>query len=406
MISRRSQTRARQTRRAIAVRAGCVVAAAVAVWLTAFSDDGKLSGLPVPRAASGPDLQHGAPTQTPSPMAVELAKARRVPLRRLVGEKLLVRMRGTDPSRDLLRRIRRGQIGGVVLFTNNIGTRRQARSLTARLRAAARAGGTDNGFIIAVDQEGGVVKRIRSGPPAHSAPQLGAIGSKRLASHEGVATGRYLRGLGINVDLAPVYDTVSAPGAFIQNRSFGTNPKAVGRLATAFATGLQHAHVAATAKHFPGLGGAVYDTDDSASVVAAPRSALDAEGRAFTTGIQGGIDLVMVSTAIYPAYDPAVPAAFSSKIVTGRLRKRLRFDRVVVADALDTPAVRSYTTPANGAVAAARAGVDLLIFAQDEGTSRAAYRALLQAARDGRLNRGNLETSYARIQLLKAKLGH
>jgi beta-N-acetylhexosaminidase len=388
-----------------AKRATLVVAViVVAGCLIASGHHRGLASLSLPRGDSAAPEPHRTPQhQAPSATELAIAKARKLPLARLVGAKLLVRMRGTAPSRDLLRRIRRGQIGGIVLFGDNIGTRVAVRSLTRRLRVAARAGGEDHGLIIAVDQEGGVVKRIESAPPRHSAAELGAIGSTRTASREGAATGRYLRRLGINVDFAPVYDTISVHGAFMRVRSFGTRPRLVGKLATAFARGLQSKGVAATAKHFPGLGSAVRDTDKVASVATGSKPVLAAEAQAFARGTRGGIDLVMLSTAVYPTYDPGVPAAFSPRIVTGRLRKKLGFDRVVVTDALDTPAVSSYTSASNAAVLATRAGADLLTFAHDEYAWRPAYRALLHAARH-HLSRADLESSYVRIQLLKAEL--
>jgi beta-N-acetylhexosaminidase len=341
-----------------------------------------------------PEPEQGAP-EGPSPP--------RVPMRRLVGEKLMVRMTGTSPSASLLSRVRRGQVGGVVLFADNIGSKSDVRRLTSRLQAASRAGG-GSGIFIAIDQEGGVVKRLRSAPPTRSAPQIGATGRSSVAQNEGAATGAYLRRLGINVDFAPVADTPATAGAFISNRAFGRNPRLVGRMATNFAAGLQNQGVAATAKHFPGLGSSTTNTDNAAATINATRAALDRQARPFADTIRGGIQLVMTATAIYPALHPGVPAAFSRRIVTGRLREGLQFNGLIVTDDLETPAVRSYTSPADGAVQAVAAGNDMVLLVRSERGSRAAYSKLIAAAKSGRLKRSELEASHLRLESLRGGL--
>ncbi|MEA2478253.1 MAG: beta-N-acetylhexosaminidase [Thermoleophilaceae bacterium] len=346
-----------------------------------------------PKATPAPSS--GAPAAPAGPPAV--------PLRRLVGEKLLVRMSGTLPSPSLLRRVRKGQVGGVVLFADNIGSESTLRYLTQQLQSAAKQGGSP-GILIAVDQEGGIVKRLSAGPPSRSAPQIGATGSTSVARSEGSATGRYLNGLGINVDLAPVFDTPAGPGAFIANRAFGTDPGKVGRLASAFSSGLGDAGVAATAKHFPGLGSATTNTDEGRSVISPPFASLQRQLKPFAAGIGAGIPMVMMSTAIYPGYEQGVPAAFSHRIVSGVLRGQLGFQGVVVTDDLETPAVRSYASPAQGAVAAARAGVDIVLLVRSEAGSRAAYSTMMAAAKSGQLKRSDLEASHARIEALKQGL--
>jgi beta-N-acetylhexosaminidase len=332
-----------------------------------------------------------APAQAPDPVA----------LTRLVGQKLVVAMDGVRPSRDLLRRVRQGRVGGVVLFGANIGSDAQLRALSRRLRRAAREGGAP-GFLISVDQEGGPVRRL-PGPPRRSPVQIGATGSPRIAHREGAATGRHLAALGINVDLAPVLD-VGRRSSFMASRAFGRTPGKVARLGPEFAAGLQSAGVAATAKHFPGLGHSDQNTDFGVSVVRAPRSALEADLLPFRTAIDRHVRIVMMSTAVYRAYDKR-PAALSRPIVTGILRERLGFDGVIATDTLGGAAVRAVTTPSRAAVTAARAGVDMVLVGGSERASRGSYSALLKAARSGRLDRAQLTRSYARISALQAAVG-
>ena len=112
-------------------------------------------------------------------------------------------MDGTTPSADLLGRIGRGEVGGVILFGANVTTPAALTALTGKLRAAAAAGGQPP-LLIAVDQEGGTTSRIRWAPPTLSAPQMGHDGRAATARAQGASTGVALAGLGINVDLAPV----------------------------------------------------------------------------------------------------------------------------------------------------------------------------------------------------------
>ncbi|HVI37687.1 MAG TPA: glycoside hydrolase family 3 N-terminal domain-containing protein, partial [Gaiellales bacterium] len=252
-----------------------------------------------------------------------------------------------------------------------------------------------------VDQEGGEVKRL-SGPPNRSPTQLAAAGSG-AAEAEGAATGRYLSGLGINVDLAPVLD-VPAPGSFIASRTFGSTPAGVARVGGAFAAGLEAGGAAATLKHFPGLGRATANTDTGSSSVGASRSTLRRDMTPFGAAIGGGASLVMMSSASYPSL-AAGPAVLSPAIVQGELRQRLGFDGVVVTDDLEGGAVRAVMPPGAAAVAAAKAGVDMVLYAQRLESGTAAYEALYSAARSGRLDRSQLERSYARIQQVQSGAG-
>ena len=137
--------------------------------------------------------------------STEVVSAAQPTLAQLIGQKLVVRMEGSTPSADLLGRIRRGEIGGVVLFGSNLTSRDALTSLTAELHAAARDGGQPH-FLIAVDQEGGPVKRIPWAPPTLSAPAMGRIGSASVARTQGSDTGAALHALGIDIDFAPVAD--------------------------------------------------------------------------------------------------------------------------------------------------------------------------------------------------------
>jgi len=319
-----------------------------------------------------------------------------------VGQLLLVRMQGTRPSAAFLQRIRAGEVGGVVLFAEDVGGA-DPRALVATLQAAARAGGQPP-LLVAVDQEGGVVKRL-PGPPTLAPAAMRTAG---IARAQGLATARSLRAKGIDLDLAPVLDV--GHGGFIAPRTFGTTPATVAARGVAFAQGLAAGGVGATAKHFPGLGLARVSTDNAPVVVRASAARLEADWVPFRAAVSRGIAAVMTSTAIYPALGSRLPAALSPQIVSD-LRAGLGFRGVIVTDALQTPAVNHlYSTP-QAAVLAVGAGDDLVLaagssddYADTDGASTATFDALMAAVRSGRIAASQLRASYHRVLALKSRL--
>jgi beta-N-acetylhexosaminidase len=325
------------------------------------------------------------------------------PLARTVGLHLVVGFDGTAPPAGLLRSVARGEVAGVILFARNVRSPTQVRGLTRRLQAVRPIG--DPPLLVMIDQEGGLVKRL-PGPPDHSPAELGRIADPGLAGREGLATGRSLASAGINVDLAPVVD-VGRPGTVMARlgRSYSSDPALVSRLAVSFTGGLVAGGVAATAKHYPGLGLARGDEDAQINRITAPVDVLRAVDEApFAALARSGIGLIMVSTARYPGLDRSA-ALFSRRIATGELRGRSGFTGVSISDDLDTPAAARLGTAAARGLAATRAGVDLLLFAQSQGDGARAGRRLTDAARTGGLDRPELEQAADRVLALRHRLG-
>jgi beta-N-acetylhexosaminidase len=329
------------------------------------------------------------------------APPKRVTAAHLVGQTLMGAMDGTTPSPALLDRIRRGELGGVILFGGNITTTARLSALIAELQAAAKAGGNPP-LLIATDQEGGDVKRLPDGPPDDSAEVMGEKDTAPVVSKEGAATGSYLRKLGINVDLAPVLDVGNASTSFLGSRIFSSSPATTATLGTAFVHGLQSARVGATAKHFPGLGTAPANTDLEIVTVPSTKAELTRRLASFEAAIKGKVKLVMVSNAEYPALDGhGLPASLSPAIVTGLLRQHLGFNGVVITDTMSGPAIVQYK---DAPIRALNAGVDVLLYSADESVSALAYTQLLQALRAGAMTRSTLTQAYNRVQELKSWL--
>ncbi len=342
----------------------------------------------------------GAALGDGTPKRIEVAET--LSASQLAGERIVTGLPGTGISPRLRTAIAEGRVAGVVLFDANFPTRAAGRGLISRLQAIRRPPALRNPLLVMVDQEGGLVKRV-DGAPTASALQMGERGPD-FSREQGRRTAANLRGIGINVDLAPVLD-VARPGGTIAEteRGFGSTAAAVATTAIPFATALQQGGVAATAKHFPGFGAARENTDFAVQRIGLSRERLRAVDEApYRSFIAAGGDLVMLSTAIYPAFSPD-PAAFARPIATGELRRRLGFAGVSITDALETVAVEDFGGPAKAGIAAARAGTDLLLFTSLAPAERT-WQALVGKLRAGALDRAEFEASAQRVLDLRARM--
>lgn len=358
-----------------------------------------LAGLALGAFALGAALGDGK-----SPDAGTEAKpAAELPLSQLAGQRVLTSLESTGISKKLRAAIGRGEVAGVVLFAGSFPSRAAGQRLIARLQAIRRPPLLREPLLIMVDQEGGLVKRV-DGPPDASAAEMGERGAA-FSREQGRLTAHSLRQLGVNVDLAPVLD-VARPGGTIAEteRGFGATAAKVTATAIPFAEALQAGGVAATGKHFPGLGSASENTDEAVQRIGLSKAKLrEVDEAPYVAFVAAGGDLVMLATAIYPAFSP-LPAAFARPIATGELRGRLGFKGVAVTDALETVAVSAFGGPAKAGVAAARAGADLLLYTHLNAADDA-RRALVEKLRAGKLNRGEFDESVQRVLDLRAKLG-
>jgi beta-N-acetylhexosaminidase len=323
--------------------------------------------------------------------------------RPLAGQRIVVGLNGTSISPGLTEAIQQGRIAGVVLFAENFPSRAAGRRLIDRLQAIPQPRKL-RGYplLVMTDQEGGLVKRI-DGAPTVSAESMGTRGAA-YSARQGRRTAANLRDVGVNVDLAPVLD-VGRPGGVIAEteRSFGSSASRVAATAVPFAEGLEAGGVAATGKHFPGFGAARENTDFSTERIdLSKRELRRVDEKPYENFIDGGGRVVMLSTAIYPAFSDD-PAAFTRAIATGELRNRLGFEGVSVTDALETPAVEDFGGTAKAALAGARAGADLLLYARLAPAEKA-WEALAGKLRDGRLDRSEFEVSAQRVLDLRGEL--
>jgi beta-N-acetylhexosaminidase len=326
------------------------------------------------------------------------------------GQRIIWSYPGLTPPSSLLQHIRNGEAAGVIFFGENISSPSQIASVVQQLRDAQAQSPVAEPLLLMTDQEGGQVRRL-PGAPTLSEKQIGASSDPAgQATAAGTGAGQNLRSVGMNVNLAPVLDVYYTAGNFIDQygRSYSNNASVVGPLGADFIKAQQATGVAATAKHFPGLGAATtsQNTDTGPVTLTMSESQLRSVDEApYANAFAAGVKLVMVSWAKYTALDPNMPAGLSSWVVSRELRGRLAYQGVTVTDALEAGALSSYGTTGNRALLAAQAGMDLILCSgRDVTQGEAAMSSLASALGDGRLDQARFQASLDRIDALRRSL--
>ena len=303
--------------------------------------------------------------------------ARRMRLPDLAGQVIVAEWRGTSAPVDMVRGL---HLGGVIAFDSNVVSAAQVEGVNTALTRRVRRPWP---LFLGVDQEGGVVERLRSVatrfPTFMSA---GAAGDTTLTREAYRASGEELRGLGFTVDFAPDADVTSGPGdPTIGSRSPSSDPERVAEHVVAASAGFAESGVLPVLKHFPGHGSVPADSHVTLPVQTRSRAELDRIDLVpFRAAVEAGAPAVMVGHLDVRAIDPRVPSSLSRKVVTDLLREEMGFGGLVVTDALDMAGVTRGRDPGRTAVQALRAGSDVLLMPPSPAVART---ALIRAVRAG-----------------------
>ena len=327
--------------------------------------------------AGGDDRSEAHSPITPAVEAVD-----KLNLRQQVGQVVVSSFPDSAPPPYIRRRLRANETAGVILFGFNASGRDSWRTLTRRIQRSARGRA-----LVMVDQEGGEIRTVEwAGPVAGQPAQSDAGRSARAAA-------RQLSSIGINVNLAPVADLPGGP--VMGFRAFSGDVAARTRAAV---EGMRAAAVAATPKHFPGLGSATVNTDDGSATV----TGWSERDLAPYRGTEA--PLVMLSHAVYPAIDGQRIASQSPRIVTGLLRERLGYEGVIVTDSIEAQAVLDRSGVARAAERSIRAGADLVL-CTGSASWNLVHPWLLRRARSSPRFRERIRRAAARVLALKEGLG-
>ncbi|HEY5936037.1 MAG TPA: beta-N-acetylhexosaminidase [Kofleriaceae bacterium] len=324
-----------------------------------------------------------------------------------VGQLLWIGFQGTSAPQALRDKLAAGSAGATILFKRNLVLDDERCDLDALVALNAALHGTapdGTPALIALDQEGGTVQRVRA-PATIWPPMLahdGIADDEATAQQVGLAMGQELRALGFDIDFAPVLDIhTNAANPVIGERAFGTTPDTVARRALAYARGLDEAGILSCGKHFPGHGDTATDSHFELPRVDHAWDRLEQiELAPFARAAEAKLPMIMTAHVVFAVLDEARPATLSEAVITGLLRKRLHYDGVIVSDDLDMKAIASIGAD-QAAVAAIRAGCDVLLLCEDQANQAAAEEALLRTAETDSDFRARIAESAARVRAMK-----
>ena len=342
-----------------------------------------------------------------------------VPLEQKIGQMLMVGFHGTSakPDSQICRDIRRYNLGAVILFDynpvdkskpKNIASKVQVTRLTKELRACSR----DGKLLIAVDQEGGRVQRLKSRygfygkfPKAADVVKSGAVTMYR--TYQKMA--QELKNVGINYDLAPVVDLDINPQNRVIHglgRSFGKDPQTIRKYASVFIDAMHRYGVLTALKHFPGHGSSVGDTHKGFVDVTHLWSPVELEPYRL---LKFKADTVMVAHVYNKKLDADYPATLSQKTVEGLLRKEIGFQGVVITDDLQMGAIAKKYSLQKTLELAVNAGNDILLFGNQLDPKKSVsvktlVEYILQSVQKGSIPKEKIEAAYGRIQRLKERI--
>ncbi len=377
------------------------------------------SAPPSTASPPGPAKRTPSATGTPGPTVTTLGRAacvasivgRLTPAQR-AGQLVWAGLASDDGSRDIDALVRSDHLGGIVLLGGWSGSAEVA-ATTRHLQSLTSAAATGRlALLVSADQEGGAVQEL-TGPGFSAIPSALSQGSMSPSALTAAATtwGTQLHLTGVDLDLAPVADTVPA-SLGTQNapigryhREFSADPERNASMVAAFVAGLHDAGVAATVKHFPGLGRITGNTDVTAHGITDPTATThDPYLAPFAAGIAAGVDVVMVGSAFYPGIDPAHQAVFSSAVITGLLRGTMRYGGVVVSDEIGAAAAVAAVPLGERAADVIAAGGDAVIV-KPHADVAPMVAGLLQRARSDPGFSARLDQAATRVVELKVRRG-
>jgi beta-glucosidase-like glycosyl hydrolase len=329
-----------------------------------------------------------------------------------VGQLFMVGTPATGLSSQTVTDIQTYHAGNIILT----GRSSAGVAATAAVSAAAQAKATGPAtagvpLFISTDQEGGQVQ-VLSGTGFSTIPSgltQGGYAPSTLRA-DARTWGNQLKSAGVNVNLAPVLDTVPSASFAPQNkpigyyqREYGFDPATVSTEGNAFAQGMADAGIDATVKHFPGLGRVTANTDTSSGVTDTQTARYDAYIQPYADAVNQGVPFLMMSTAYYSKIDPNNPAAFSSTIVTGMVRGDLGFNGVIISDSLGATQVSAWA-PADRALNFVQAGGDMVLI-NDPSLLPAMYNAVLAKANSDSTFKSKVDASAMRVLTAKQNRG-
>jgi beta-N-acetylhexosaminidase len=328
-------------------------------------------------------------------------------LKEKIGQMMVTGFEGTDLNSQIEDLIVNHHVGGLILFERNFENPEQLTRLTLDLQKLALATPPFLPLFISVDQEGGRVSRLKL--PFTQFPDpccLGIARSESLAQRFGLALGREMRAVGINMDYAPVLDINTNPeNPIIGKRAFSDEPEWASKLGVAFMRGFKEAGVLAVGKHFPGHGDTSQDSHLTLPHVERDSATLEnIELAPFRAAIQNGLEVIMTAHVIYSAWDEKLPATFSIPILQHLLREKLGFNGLIISDDLEMKAVEDHIAFKTFARLGTKAGIDLFLICHDTEKVKNFLKQMTEDVESGQIPGSTIDQSVQRILEIKRKI--
>lgn len=363
---------------------------------------------------------HGESPQKSARLSGELPPASEASIELMAGQMLMIGFRGISlEASPFVRDIKKYHLGGVILFDRDYNIMLPVRNVISKKQLTSLVHGLQEAssypLFMAVDQEGGNVRRLKTEKGFLPLPSAQEMGKMPLENTENIAKklGEELAEIGINLNFAPVVDVDVYPGSPVigaLKRSFSSDPVEVTNHARAFLKGMDEEKIIGCLKHFPGHGSAATDTHKGLTDITDTWQA-SAELMPYETLISEGIvDMVMVGHLVNTKIDPEYPASLSKATITGMLRNKLGFNGVVISDDLEMGAITAHYNMDEVVLLAIDAGMDILLYGNnisyDPDIAEKVHSTILKLVKAGKISRERLEESYTRIRALKQQLNH
>lgn len=333
----------------------------------------------------------------------KIASVSDLTLEEKVGQMIFAGIKGTNITNETKKIISTDQVGGIILFKNNL---RSANQSVALLNAIKEEN-TKNKvpLFLGVDEEGGRISRLPELTKLPTNEDLGKRNDASLSYDIGKLLGKELSAFGFNLDFAPVLDINSNPdNPIIGDRAFGTDAEIVSELGLQTMKGIQSEQVISVVKHFPGHGDTAVDSHKELPIIQKSLKDLQAlELIPFSRAVEKGAEVIMVGHILLPKIDSTYPASISKEIITDVLRGQLNYEGIIITDDMTMKAILNTFEISEAAVSAVKAGNDIVLVAHDYANVKKAKDAILQAIESGEITEQRIDESVKRILSIKKK---
>lgn len=325
-----------------------------------------------------------------------------------IGQMVLVGMDGTEVQSDISLLIKERQVGGIILYSDNIVSAAQTNKLLAGLKQINHEAGGKLPLLLSADQEGGRVSRLPKEITKFPASKsVGSTNDTNYAYQVGTALGEAMKAVGLNTDFAPVLDVNTNPdNPVIGDRAFGSTAKLVSSMGVQEMLGIKSQGVIPVVKHFPGHGDTSVDSHFGLPIVNHDLQRLRSiELVPFRSAIKEGAPVVMIGHILMTKLDPDTPASMSRIIIQDLLREELKFNGVVITDDMTMGAVGKVKAIGPASVQAVLAGSDIILVGHDVAQQQSVLHALTTAVQNGKIPQSVIDASVYRIAKLKQSFG-